>query len=101
MPGWKWILSSSSSKAVFRDDPQPESSYSLLCTDKSEPDPLHEGPCAGGYAASKAETSSNKKLAAGKRVGEESSNTQQLLSLPPKQGDRCKLVLKSKVKKSL
>lgn len=57
----------------------------------AELDPLHEGLCAGGYAASKAETSSNRKPAAGKLVGEESSNTQPLLSLSPKQGDRCKL----------
>lgn len=74
----------------------------VYCAQTSaEPDLLHEGPCAGGYAASKAETSSSREPAAGKRVGEESSNTQQLLSLPPKQGDRCKLFLKSKVKKSL
>lgn len=54
----------------------------------TELDPLREGPCAGGDAARKAEASSNRRSAAGKHVGEESSNTQPLLSLPPKQGDR-------------
>ena len=54
----------------------------------AEPDPLREGPCD---AARKAEASSNRRPAAGKHVGEESSNTQPLLSLPPKQGDKSKL----------